>query len=167
MGQADLPAACRRVIDALAAEGASTEIKVFDASTRTSADAAATIGCTVAQIAKSLVFRTKAGASPILVVASGVNRVDLNAVAKALVPRLGEDRIVRADADFVRAKTGFAIGGVPPIGHAEPPLSVIDRDLFAFEQVWAAAGTPSSVFATTAATLQAMTEAVVADIRLV
>ena len=165
MSDPALPAACRRVVDALTLKGLDARIKTFDASTRTSADAAAAIGCTVAQIAKSLVFRTDVGNLPVLVVASGVNRVDLNAVAAVLEPQIAHDRIVRADADFVRTRTGFAIGGVPPIGHAEAPLSVIDRDLYAFDEVWAAAGTPNSVFATTAAALQAMTAGAVAEIR--
>jgi prolyl-tRNA editing enzyme YbaK/EbsC (Cys-tRNA(Pro) deacylase) len=105
----------------------------FPADTRTAQDAAAAIGCDVAQICKSLVFRTADG--PLLIVCSGANRVD--------EARLGARK---ADADFVRRTTGFAIGGVPPFAHPEPVPTIVDEDLLAFDVVWAAAGTPRSVF---------------------
>lgn len=124
----------------------------FDASTRTSADAAAAIGCEVAEIAKSLVFKAAKSGRPVLVIASGTNRVDEKKVAKLI----GE-KISRADADFVREATGFAIGGVPPIGHATPPLTLIDEDLLRFEMIWAAAGTPNAVFKLTPAQLKEIT----------
>jgi prolyl-tRNA editing enzyme YbaK/EbsC (Cys-tRNA(Pro) deacylase) len=124
----------------------------FDASTRTSAEAAAAIGCEVAEIAKSLVFRAKASGRPVLVVASGTNRVD----EKKLAEWIGE-KISRPDADFVRAATGFAIGGVPPVGHATAPVTVIDEDLLRFETIWAAAGTPNAVFKLTPAELLELT----------
>src|SRR5215470_9750475 len=101
-----------RVRSALAALGLPSEIKEFAASTRTSADAAAAIGCAVAQIAKSLVFRAKPSGRAILVMASGANRVDEKKLAAALGETIG-----KADADFVRSETGFAIGGVAPVGH--------------------------------------------------
>ncbi|MGO1078648.1 YbaK/EbsC family protein, partial [Inquilinus sp. CA228] len=101
-----------RVVAALAAAGHAPEIRVFDSSTRTSADAAAAIGCTVAQIAKSLVFRARGSNRPVLVIASGVNRVDEAAVAAAVAGRSDGARIERADAGCVRAATGFASGGV-------------------------------------------------------
>jgi prolyl-tRNA editing enzyme YbaK/EbsC (Cys-tRNA(Pro) deacylase) len=113
----------------------------FDAGTRTAADAAAAIGCTVAQIAKSLIFCAAQSKRPVLVVASGVNRVD-----EKLVEVLIGERIQRADAEFVRAATGFSIGGVPPIGHTTPPIVLIDESLFEFQDIWAAGGTPSAVF---------------------
>ena len=124
----------------------------FDASTRTAADAAAAIGCTVPQIAKSLVFRTVESGRPVLVVASGVNRVDVK-----LVETLVGERICRADAEFVRAATGFAIGGVPPVGHATAPIVLIDESLFALEEIWAAGGTPNAVFKLTPESLVSLT----------
>jgi prolyl-tRNA editing enzyme YbaK/EbsC (Cys-tRNA(Pro) deacylase) len=153
-----------RVAAALAAAGHAPEIRVFGASTRTSADAAAAIGCEVAQIAKSLVFRARGSNRPVLVIASGVNRVDEAAVAAALAERIDGLKIERADAGFVRDATGFAIGGVAPVGHATPPHVVIDRDLLALPLIWAAAGTPNSVFALTPEQLVALTGGVVADV---
>ena len=122
-------------------QGFAFEVREFPDSTRTSAEAAAAIGCSVAQIAKSLVFRGGESGRAVLIIASGANRVD-PAKAEAL---LGE-AIGRADADFVREATGFAIGGVPPLGHDRPLVTLIDEDLLAFEEVWAAAGTPNAVF---------------------
>lgn len=141
-------AAARRVQEIL---GPGFAVVEFDSSTRTSADAASAIGCTVAQIAKSLVFRA-AGGGPVLVVASGSNRVD-EKKASAL---LGE-AITRADADFVREKTGYAIGGVAPVGHAVPPAILLDADLRRYETIWAAAGTPNAVFRLTPADLERLT----------
>lgn len=123
----------------------------FDASTRTAEDAAAAIGCTVAQIAKSLIFRAASGRA-VLVVASGTNRVDEKKAAAAV----GE-ALARADADFVREQTGFAIGGVPPVGHAMKLLTLIDEDLLALDEIWAAAGTPNAVFRLTPTDLLALT----------
>jgi prolyl-tRNA editing enzyme YbaK/EbsC (Cys-tRNA(Pro) deacylase) len=134
-----------RVRLALAELGLQAEIKEFSASTRTSADAAAAIGCAVAQIAKSLVFRAKPSGRAILVMARGANRVD----EKKLAAVLGET-IGKADAEFVRAETGFAIGGVSPIGydrgHGIKLTTFIDEDLMALSEIWAAAGSPNSVF---------------------
>ena len=153
-----------RVEAALRALGHEKPIRRFDASTRTSADAAAAIGCTVAQIAKSLVFRTASGGRPILVIASGSNRVDEAKLARALAGRLDGEILKRADAAFVRDATGFAIGGVAPVGHASPPIVVIDRDLLDLPVIWAAAGAPNAVFELTPAQLVAMTGGLVADI---
>jgi prolyl-tRNA editing enzyme YbaK/EbsC (Cys-tRNA(Pro) deacylase) len=130
----------------------------FEAGTRTSAEAAAAVGCSVAEIAKSLIFKAADG-RPVLVIASGANRVDENKV-RAL---LGQ-RIERADADFVRAATGYAIGGVPPIGHATAPIVVIDASLQRFARVWAAGGTPNAVFSLTPADLIRLTGGRVADV---
>ncbi len=127
--------------EALAARGFAFEVREFPDSTRTSAEAAAAVGCAVEQIAKSLVFRAAESGDAVLIIASGANRVD-PVKAEAL---LGE-AIGRADADFVREATGFAIGGVPPLGHDRPLVTLIDKDLLAFEEVWAAAGTPNAVF---------------------
>ncbi|AWU93748.1 YbaK/EbsC family protein [Azospirillum ramasamyi] len=131
-----------------------------EGSTRTSEDAANSVGCEVAQIAKSLIFRTKETGRPVLVVASGANRVDEKAVGRLL----GE-KIERADPEFVRESTGFAIGGVPPIGHAVPPLVLIDDDLLRLETIWAAAGTPNAVFRLTPADLVSMTGGRVETVR--
>ena len=130
------------------------EFKVleFDQSTRTAADAAAAISCTVAQIAKSMIFRTTGSNRSVLVITCGSNRVDPVKVA-ALI---GEP-ITRADADFVRGATGFSIGGVPPVGHLMEPLTLIDATLLQFSEIWAAAGTPNAVFRLTPADLVRLT----------
>jgi prolyl-tRNA editing enzyme YbaK/EbsC (Cys-tRNA(Pro) deacylase) len=116
----------------------------FAAGTRTAADAASAIGCEVGAICKSLVFRV--GDAPLLIVASGSNRVD--------EARFGAEK---ADAAFVREQTGFAIGGVPPYGHVRAIETIVDEDLLGYETVWAAAGTPSSVFPIAPAELVART----------
>ena len=134
-------ASLERVRGALAARGHGIEVREFAATTRTAADAAAAIGCAVAQIAKSLLFRAVPSDRPVLVIASGANRVNEATVAAAL----GEP-IAKADAAFVRARTGFAIGGVAPVGHAETPVTFIDADLLRLPEIWAAAGTPHAVF---------------------
>ena len=149
-----------RVREALAAKGLAFTVKTFPESTRTSAEAAAAIGCEVGQIAKSLVFRAAESDRPVLVVASGENRVDLAKVAALL----GET-VKRADPDFVRSRTGFAIGGVSPVGHKEPPLVVIDRDLLDYETIWAAAGAPNAVFALAPGDLEGLTTGQVAEVR--
>ena len=135
------PASAPSALKVQAVLGDDYEVLEFDAGTRTAAEAAAAVGCTVAQIAKSLIFRTRDTNRPVLVVASGANRVD----EKRIAAEIGE-RIVRADADFVRDATGFAIGGVPPVGHKTPPVTLIDDDLFQHQTIWAAAGTPNAVF---------------------
>jgi prolyl-tRNA editing enzyme YbaK/EbsC (Cys-tRNA(Pro) deacylase) len=147
-----------RVRAALVDAGHEDTIVEFPDGTRSAADAAAAIGCSVAQIAKSVVFR--AGERAVLVIASGVNRVDTTKVASALGVALK-----RADAEWVRERTGFAIGGVAPLGHIAPPLLVFDRDLLALHPIWAAAGSPRHVFSSEAATLARIACAVVADIR--
>jgi prolyl-tRNA editing enzyme YbaK/EbsC (Cys-tRNA(Pro) deacylase) len=147
----------RRVQDALAAAGFSNEVVELPDSARTAAEAAAALGCDVARIVKSLVFRGRTSGRGVLVVASGANRVDEKAV-KAL---LGEV-IERADADFVREQTGYAIGGIPPLGHARRLVCYVDEDLLALDRIWAAAGHPHAVFALTPADLVAMTGGTVA-----
>ncbi len=155
-----LSGSAQRVQAALDAHGLTAEVREFPASTRTSAAAAAAIGCTVGQIAKSLVFRARTSDRAVMVIASGANRVD----EKAVAARLGEP-IGRADADFVRARTGYAIGGVPPVGHPEPLPTFIDRDLLGYDEIWAAAGTPNAVFRLRPADLVTLTGGEVADIR--
>ena len=155
-----LKASARRVQEALAAQGFAFEVREFPDSTRTSAEAAAAIGCSVAQIAKSLVFRGGESGKAVLIIASGANRVD-PAKAEAL---LGE-AIKRADADFVREATGFAIGGVPPLGHDRPLVTLIDEDLLAFEEIWAAAGTPNAVFRLSPTDLSDLTGGRIGDLK--
>lgn len=149
-----------RVRGALVAAGLTAEITEFDVSTRTSADAAAAIGCNVAQIAKSLVFRGAGSGRAILVIASGANRVD----ESLLAAELGEGT-AKANAAFVREATGFAIGGVAPIAHAGPLTVLIDRDLLEFAEIWTAAGAPNAVFRTTPADLVRLTNGRVCAIR--
>jgi prolyl-tRNA editing enzyme YbaK/EbsC (Cys-tRNA(Pro) deacylase) len=140
-----------RVTAVLRAAGVDAEIREFPAGTRTAPEAAAAVGCEVGQICKSLVFRV--GDEPLLVLASGTNRVDES--------RFGA---VMADARFVRDQTGFAIGGVPPVGHARPIDTVVDADLLRYEVVWAAAGTPRAVFAIAPERLVAVSGARVARV---
>lgn len=154
-----LKPSAQKVQDALRARGLSNEVVERAESARTAAEAAAAVGCEVGQIVKSLVFRTRSSGRAVLVLASGANRVDL--------PRLeglvGEP-VDKPDAEFVRTSTGFAIGGVPPLGHPEPLLAIVDEDLLRFERIWAAAGHPNAVFALTPAELVAMTGGTVARI---
>lgn len=131
----------------------------FDASTKTAADAAAAVGCSVAQIAKSIIFRAAETGRAVLVIASGINRVD----EKKIAALLGE-KIVRADADFVREQTGFAIGGVAPVGHATPSVVYIDQALQNYPTLWAAGGTPNAVFEVGFAELVSLSGAMVADV---
>lgn len=158
MAATDTASSVERVRAALRAAGHPDTITQFPAGTRTAADAAAAVGCTVAQIAKSIVFR--AGDRPALIITSGANRVDARRAEAALGVNL-----VRADADWVRAATGFAIGGVSPVGHLTAPLLLIDEDLLALDPIWAAAGSPSHVFRTSAAELRRMTGAEAAVVR--
>ena len=132
----------------------------FEQPTRTSADAAAAIGCSVAEIAKSVVFRGKASGEAVVVVASGANRVSEEKVAM----KVGEP-LARADAEFVREATGYVIGGVAPLGHAKPVKLLLDEDLQRFEIVWAAGGTPHSVFPLTPAQLRTATGADWSDVK--
>lgn len=130
-----------RVQAVLDGKGVSARVVELPASTRTAPEAAEAVGCDVAQIAKSLVFRGKQTGRPVLVIASGANRVNEKRIGR----ELGE-KIAKADADFVREHTGFAIGGVPPVGHAVEPVTFIDKDLLALGRIYAAAGTPNALF---------------------
>ncbi|MCC6982011.1 MAG: YbaK/EbsC family protein [Bauldia sp.] len=147
-----------RVRTALLAAGHDGEILEFAASTRTAAEAAVAVGCTVAQIAKSILLR--AGERPVLVIASGVNRVD-----PAKVAALIGQPVERADGRWVREATGFAIGGVAPVAHNERTIVLIDRDIAAIEPVYAAAGSPNAVFRTSYAELLRLTGGTPADVR--
>jgi prolyl-tRNA editing enzyme YbaK/EbsC (Cys-tRNA(Pro) deacylase) len=130
-----------RVVDAARLAGLAIDVERFPEGTRTATDAARAVGCDVAQIVKSLVFM--ADGAPIIALVSGANRVDPARLAAAL--DVGEVR--KADGDEARAATGYAIGGVPPFGHATSVAVAVDRDLLAHERVWAAAGLPDAVFA--------------------
>jgi len=140
------------VQQALQVLGFDLQVMELPQSTRTAAEAAQAVGCQVGQIVKSLVFRGKQTQQPVLVIASGSNRVN----EKTLAVLLGEP-IERADPDYVREKTGFAIGGVPPVGHAQSLRVFIDEDLLQYSEVWAAAGTPNAVFCLSPQDLERMT----------
>jgi prolyl-tRNA editing enzyme YbaK/EbsC (Cys-tRNA(Pro) deacylase) len=139
--------------------GIETTIKEFPQSTRTAQEAADVIGCTVGQIAKSLIFKSESG-KPVLVIASGSNRVDTAKVEAAIQEKIG-----KADADFVLEKTGFIIGGVPPFDHSTPVIPIIDEDLTSYEEIWASAGTPHSVFKIKPEELIRITHGIVSEIR--
>ncbi|HWS71379.1 MAG TPA: YbaK/EbsC family protein [Thermoanaerobaculia bacterium] len=152
MSSDSLSRAASRVQAALDAAGVTARVVELPDSTRTAVEAANAIGCKVAEIAKSLVFRGKDSGQAVLVITSGTNRVDEKKVAALL----GEP-IAKADADFVRERTGYAIGGIPPAGHATPLRTLIDEDLLTFTTLWAAAGTPHAVFELTPNDLVRMT----------
>jgi prolyl-tRNA editing enzyme YbaK/EbsC (Cys-tRNA(Pro) deacylase) len=151
MGSILSPSA-QRVQDALRQRGFSYQVIELHHTSRTAVDAAQAVGCGVEQIVKSLIFRGEGSGRPILVMASGANRVSERRLAELVGEAVG-----RPDADFVRMRTGFSIGGVPPIGHPETLESFIDEDLMQFEEIWAAAGTPNAVFSLAPADLSAMT----------
>ncbi|MFT3718068.1 YbaK/EbsC family protein [Pseudorhodoferax sp.] len=153
------PQGVQRVARALQAAGHAHAPQLLDDAARTAQQAADALGVAMGQIAKSIVFRRKGDDAAVLVVTSGDRRVDEKKV-DALVGKTG-----RADADFVRARTGFAIGGVAPLAHATPPVTLIDRELFRFEEIWAAAGHPHAVFRLRPQDLAALTGgAPVADV---
>jgi prolyl-tRNA editing enzyme YbaK/EbsC (Cys-tRNA(Pro) deacylase) len=149
-----------RVAQLLRDAGLEGNVVEFEQPTRTSADAAAAIGCSVAEIAKSIVFRGVTSGQAVIVVASGTNRVSEEKVAA----KVGE-KLARADADFVRTATGYVIGGVAPVGHAQPVKLLLDEDLRQFATVWAAAGTPFTVFPIQPDDLPRLTNAAWADVR--
>jgi Cys-tRNA(Pro) deacylase len=153
-----MPGAEERVAAAAAAAGDGLEVRRFPEGTRTAEDAAAAVGCAVGQIVKSLVF--VADGQPVVALVSGAHRLDPVRLAAAL----GAERVERADGDAVREATGYAIGGVPPFGHAEPLPVLMDRALLDHDLLWAAAGRPDAVFAVTPDDLERASGAVVADL---
>lgn len=155
-----LTGAAARVQRALADRGLDCDIRSFPEGTRTAEDAAAAIGCSVEQIAKSLIFRLPESDEALLVVASGVNRVD-----EGKLERLLGQVVSKANAAFVRERTGYAIGGVPPVGHSQPARILLDQDLKTHSEIWAAAGTPNTVFRLSPDELAKLTEADYSDIR--
>ena len=136
-----LSSSALKVQQALDAIGFRLEVVELPDSTRTSAEAAQAVGCQVGQIAKSIIFKALTSDRPVLVIASGPNRVNEKVIGELIGEPIG-----KADADFVRQRTGFVIGGVPPVGHSERLETFIDQDLLQYPEIWAAAGTPHAVF---------------------
>ena len=147
-----LSASARKVQHALEARGLACQVVEMAKTTRSAKDAARAMGCRVEQIVKSLVFRGKEYRKAFLIVDSGVNRLNEEKFAELVC-----EPVEMPDADFVREKTGFAIGGVPPIAHTNPLEIFIDEDLLNYAEIWAAAGTPRAVFKLTPADLQKIT----------
>jgi len=150
----------RRVQEAIEKTGFDFIVRELPQSTRSAADAAGAIGCDVGQIVKSLIFRVRDTDEPVLALVSGNHLVDLGKLAA-----VGAGELVKADADFARRASGFAIGGVPPFGHETPIRTFIDQDLLEYERVWAAAGTPNAVFELDPSTLVPITSGVVCDLK--
>ena len=148
----ELPASAQRVQDALDRTAVSCRVVAMPFTARTAQEAADAIACEVGQIAKSIVFRGLRSAKPILVIASGVNRIN-----ERTIQHLAGEPVAKPDAQFVRETTGFAIGGIPPLGFPRPIETWIDGDLLQFAEVWAAAGTPNMVFGVNPDSLAAMT----------
>lgn len=156
-----LAKSAKTVQEALRHKELDCQVRDLPQSTRTAQEAATALGCDVSQIAKSLIFKTKLTHRPVFILASGSNRVN----EKLIESYVGEE-ITKADADFVRDVTGFAIGGIPPVGHLQKiDLSFIDEDLLKFESVWAAAGTPNSVFNIRGKDLCTLTEGTVVSVK--
>lgn len=153
-----LPEGFVRVTQALAERGHPHAPRWLDVAARTAQEAAAALGVAVGQIAKSVIFRRREDGVAVLVVTSGDRRVDEALVAAIAGP------LARADAEFVKQRTGFSIGGVAPLAHASAPLTLIDRELFRFSEIWAAAGHPNGVFRLSPAELESLTGAPVADV---
>ena len=151
--------ASQKVLDAARRLGIQIDIRQFDQSTRTAQEAADAIGVSLGQIVKSLVF--VADGQPILALASGPNRTDTAKLAR----QAGAREVRRASAEEVQTATGFVIGGVPPIGHRRPLPIYFDRDLLQYDTVWAAAGTPNTVFAVEPGRLAQVSGAVIADVK--
>jgi prolyl-tRNA editing enzyme YbaK/EbsC (Cys-tRNA(Pro) deacylase) len=156
----ELPNSAKRVQLFLKDKGFDCVVNELPGSTRTAEEAAKSIGCHVAQIAKSLVFVDKITGNPVLVVASGINRVDIKKIENSTGIQLA-----KADGNFVKEKMGFAIGGVPPVAHYEKVMTYLDPTLKEYESIWAAAGTPFSVFQLNAIDLQKMTDGEFIDLK--
>jgi prolyl-tRNA editing enzyme YbaK/EbsC (Cys-tRNA(Pro) deacylase) len=148
-----LTGSAKKVQDFLMDNGFSCTVKELPDSTRTAEEAAKAIGCEVAQIAKSLIFIDKISGNPILIIASGVNQVDIKKIEKSTGLHL-----IKADGKFVKERVGFAIGGVPPVGHHEKIVTYLDPSLMDYEWIWAAAGTPFAVFRLSSNEIQKMTD---------
>lgn len=162
MSNQTLHPAAQRVADAAAKLGLAIDIVIFEHSTRTAAEAAEAVGCDVGQIVKSLVFTVKD--KPVIALVSGANQLDTRKLA--VLFGVGRKQVERANAETVRAATGFAIGGVPPFGHATSTTIYIDQDLAQYDVIWAAAGTPNAVFAISPAALIQAVEGHVSDLKV-
>jgi len=156
----ELSASAKKVQDILNRHGFVCQVVELPEITRTAKEAAQAIGCRVEHIAKSLVFRGKNTHKPILVVASGSNRVNENRLSERV-----SEPVEMADADFIRDRTGFVIGGIPPIGHSERLETFIDEDLLEYDEIWAAAGNPHAVFKLTPSDLKKMTDGQVISVK--
>ena len=149
-----------RIKETLQELGIPDRVRVFEQTTRTSQDAADAIGCQVEQIAKSIVFKGRDSGKAVLVIASGANRVNEKKLAEYIA-----EPVKKPDADFVREHTGYAIGGIPPVGHIKRITTYIDEDLMALEEIWGAAGSPNAVFPLTPDELVRITGGVVVDVK--
>lgn len=157
----ELSSSAQKVQMALNTLGLSLQVIELPGSTRTAVEAAQAVGCQVGQIVKSLIFKAKRSEQPILVIASGPNRVDEKKIEALIGEPLG-----KADADFVRQHTGFVIGGVPPVGHLEKLETYIDQDLLQYAEIWAAAGTPHAVFRLTPDDLVKITGGKIVEVKI-
>jgi prolyl-tRNA editing enzyme YbaK/EbsC (Cys-tRNA(Pro) deacylase) len=155
-----LSPSARKIQDQLHSLGYTYTVIEHADSTRTAQEAADRAGCELGQIVKSLIFKGKESGKPILVLTSGANRVDEKRISEYAGEPIG-----RADADFVRAVTGFAIGGVPPVGHLQPMETYLDEDFLQYPTVWAAAGTPNAIFELQTGDLQKMTNGKVVRVK--
>ena len=160
MNQKPLSPSAKKVDDALRALGYNFNIIEHTESTRTAQEAADRAGCKLGQIVKSLIFKGKVSGKPVLVLTSGANRVDEKRISEYAGESIG-----RADADFVRSATGFAIGGIPPLGHPQKLETYLDEDFFQYETIWAAAGNPNAIFELPIEALQEMTKAKVVRVK--
>jgi len=155
-----LPKSAEKVQNTLNELGYELNVIELSDSARTAQEAANALGCSVYQIAKSLIFRGKTSQKPILIITSGSNRVN----EKLFKDRIGE-KLEKADADFVLEHTGFAIGGIPPIGHKNAITTFIDEDLMQYDEIWAAAGTPNTVFKLSTAVLAEITKGTIVNVK--
>jgi len=156
----NLSPSAQKVQQALNAFGIRLQVVELPASTRTAVEAAQAAGCQLGQICKSLIFKTALTGRPVLVIASGVNRVN-----EAKMSALVGEALIKADPEFVRQHTGFAIGGVPPVALSQPLATYIDQDLLSHQEIWAAAGTPNAIFCLTPADLVRITGGQVVSIK--
>jgi len=148
-----LKESAQRVQNKLLELGYTNQVIELPENARTAQEAAEAIGCKVAQIGKSIIFRLETSDRPLLIVASGINRINEKKIVNEL-----HGKLKKADADFVREHTGFVIGGVPPLGHAEPIITLIDEDLLQYDVIWVAAGHPKAIFRLTPEELVQMTK---------
>jgi len=155
-----LSASAQKIQNLLTELGYNYNVIEHAESTRTAQEAAERAGCELGQIVKSLIFKGKVSGKPILVLTSGANRVDEKRISE-----YAQEAISRADADFVRTVTGYAIGGVPPIGHIQKMETYLDEDFLQYKTIWAAAGTPNAIFELTTGDLQKMTDGKIMQVK--